>query len=92
MKLEDLELGKIYVTGDSYGYFLVKITKTVHPNEEYGPDWIQVGCQGVANGEICHLGYNKKYSAYKPQFFTVSHFLSNYPPEYREEMLKEIGL
>jgi len=86
MKLEDLELGKQYVTGDAYGYFLVEITKTAHSSPEYGEDFIQVQCKQVKTGKLAHFGARKPYSMFYPYFETYENWIRNCPPEMIDEM------
>lgn len=90
MKLKELELNKQYVTGDSYGYYLVEMVSEVRNNPQHGPNYIEANFKSVKNGIEATFGYNTEYPVYAPRFYTMEEWLKHYPPEYRDRMLEEL--
>lgn len=92
IKFKDLKVGDIVVTGDSYGYDLVEITKSHYYNPEMGGSYIEIECVDLKTKEVHHLGYNENYSAYAPYFASYEGWLNTYAPETREAIKKEYGI
>ena len=92
INLKDLKVGDIVVTGDSYGYYLVEITKSWYKNEDLGPKVIEIECKDLKTKEISCLGYCEDFSAYAPNFWSYEDWINSYPPEAREGIKKEYGI
>lgn len=95
MEITDLQVGDVVVTGDSYGYALVRVIqgpeeKTGDPN--YSKGFIEVKVVGVAKAydTICSLGGVP--GIYQAKFYTLQEYLDLYPTQHFMRAIKKLGL